>query len=106
MSVLDLFRLKRADQPEEESDGLDDELDLPAFERRSGEWKSGVRALPDRPLEWTTAPPTRPGLYWVRFPGGREFEVIRVESGVEFGLGLEWSSAPLPVPYEVKTVRR
>lgn len=76
----------------------DSVYDDPAFSRDTGEWRSGLRSVSLRPMEWTMVPPSRAGYWWVRRPGGTEQIVVHVNAGDEWGAGLEWSSAPVPEP--------
>ena len=73
---------ERQDEPEPEDD-----------------WRRQIGEVQYRPMLWTTDPPTRPGYWWVRRPGDKtEQLVVYVAPGYEYGPGLEWSSAPVPVP--------
>ena len=103
MNPLMLFRPRALDElvPELQADDVDDDSRLqfvpPALD--DNEWeRRQVGDVHFRPLLWTTTPPTKAGYWWVRFPGGSEPEVVRIEDGFEYGPGLEWSSAPVLVP--------
>lgn len=62
---------------------------------------TGVGEVHFRPMLWTATPPTKAGYYWCRFTGSTEREVVRVEAGFDYVAGdIEWSSAPVPTPYE------
>lgn len=110
MAILDLFRRT---PPEPEDDVDERELETPSFIRRDGEWKSGLRAVRERSLEWTSAEPRVDGFWHVRLPGATRYMVVQVahdERGVLVygvpkvdwkpvrGAELEWGSVRIQEP--------
>jgi hypothetical protein len=71
----------------------DIDLDVPAFMRADGTWKSGLRAVRERPLEWSTALPASVGLWLMRRPGAeqRYWKVINVHLNGEGVLVSSWT---------------
>jgi hypothetical protein len=108
---MNLLRLpwRQPAEPKPDDD-LETELDRPAFLRRTGEWRSGLRGvhLAPRPLEWCNAP-TNDGYYFVRLDAtDGDKTVVLVQGGFYRwkpnsrpipiqGSGLQWAG-PLPEP--------
>lgn len=113
MLVISALRFWRRPSAELEPELDEDLLDVPAFQRRNGEWKSGLRDVRLRPLEWVGTPPMRPGFFHARLPGAAGFTIVQVahdEQGVlvygmpavawrpVIGSELEWSSCAIQDP--------